>query len=233
MNQSLKKFAALASLGMCVATPVLAEGPMATDDAGTLDVGGMKVEAVLSRDDKARGGELVFGVGPIETVELGLAFSRDTDRTDDPSAKLRGTGFGIKWVPIRNENGWSLGASLNYGTERIDDRAADTRSTVREYAFSGLATYRFGSGQVLHMNLGSTRSKEDGEADSVGTWGIGVEFPLMDALQLTVETFGAGKSRPDKAIGLRYEVFDGFKVSGAVGRGNDRGFGQLGVAWEF
>ena len=46
--------------------------------------------------------------------------------------------------------------------------------------------------------------------------------------------YGATRTaRPDKAIGLRYEVFDGFKLSAAVGRGNDRSFGNLGVAWEF
>jgi hypothetical protein len=83
------------------------------------------------------------------------------------------------------------------------------------------------------MNLGSNRVKADGVKERVGTWGIGYEFPLMQNLQLTVETFGEENSGPDKAIGLRYEVFDGFKVSGAVGRGNDRSFGQIGVAWEF
>lgn len=212
---------------------VRAEGPMATDDAGTLDQGGMKVEGVLSRDDKMRAGEVVFGFGLIENVEAGFAFARGTDRAEDPSARLRGTGFGIKWVPIQNETGWSLGASFNYGRARVDDRTADERFAVKEYTFSGLASYRFGNSRVLHVNLGNMRTKENGESGSVDTWGIGCELPLAGSLQLTVEAFGAERSRPDKAIGLRYEVFEGFKVSAAMGRGNDRGFGQFGVAWEF
>ncbi len=233
LNPSLTKLALLAALGACVATSALAEGPMATDDAGTLDQGGMKVEAVLSRDDKARGSELVFGFGPIETVEVGLAFARATDRADDPSTKLRGTGIGIKWVPIQNDTGWSLGASFGYGSTRVNERSTPDKFTEKEYSLTGLASYRLENGQVLHLNLGVVRVKAQGESETVGTWGVGYEFPLVEKLQLTVEAYGEEHARPDKAIGLRYEVFDGFKISGAVGRGNDRSFGQVGLAWEF
>jgi hypothetical protein len=88
------------------------------------------------------------------------------------------------------------------------------------------------------MNLGAARVKEHGKAqdntsNTLGTWGIGYEFPLIENLQLTVETFGEENSGPDKAIGLRYEIVDGLKAYGAVGRGNDRSFGNLGLAWEF
>lgn len=65
----------MAPLLLALAVPsAFAEGPMATDDAGTLDVGGMKVEAALGRDDKARSAELGFGYGLIENVEIGLSF---------------------------------------------------------------------------------------------------------------------------------------------------------------
>lgn len=229
----VKNVLGVAAVGLVIMPLARAEGPMNTDDAGTLDKGGMKVEGVLSKDDKERGGELVFGFSPIENVEIGIAVARATDRTDDPSTKLRGTGFGIKWVPIQNDTGWSLGASFNYGHTRVDDRATPDHFTEKEYALTGLASYRIENGQVLHLNLGAVRVKAQGESDTVGTWNIGYEFPLAEQLQLTVETYGAEQSRPDKAIGLRYEVFDGFKISGAVGRGNDRSFGQVGLAWEF
>jgi len=223
-----------AAMLLALAAPhVRAEGPMATDDAGTLDQGGMKIEAVLSRDDKERGGELVFGYGLIENVEIGLAFASATDRTDDPSTKLRGTGIGIKWVPIQNDKGWSLGASFGYGRTRVDERATPVKFTETEYAFSALATYRFASEQVVHLNLGTTRVKAQGASDSVGTWGIGFEQPLAQNLKLTAEIFGAEQTRPDKALGLRYEIAAGLKLYGAVGRGNDRSFATLGVAWEF
>lgn len=206
---------------------------MNTDDAGTLDVGGMKLETALSRDDKERGGELVFGFSPIENVEIGLSYARATDRGDDPSTKLRGTGIGIKWVPIQNDTGWSLGVSFGYGSTRVNERATPDKFTEKEYAITGLATYRLANGQVLHANVGSTRVKAQGASDDVGTWGIGYELPLIESLRLTVEAFGEEHSRSDKAVGLRYEIVDGLKLYGAVGRGNDRSFGNLGVAWEF
>lgn len=207
----------------------IAEGPMATDDAGTLDVGGMKVESVWSKDDKTRGGELLFGFSPIENLELEVAAVRARD--DDFKAKA--VGFGAKWVPYQNDTGWSLGARFDDGRTRVTERATSDKFTEREYALTGLASYRLENGQVLHLNLGTVRVKAQGERETLGTWGAGYEFPLAVKLQLTVEAYGEEHARPDKAIGLRYEIFDGFKISGVVGRGNDCSFGQVGFAWEF
>ena len=50
----------------------------------------------------------------------------------------------------------------------------------------------------------------------------------MRSIQARTQTLMA-----DKAAGLRYAVFDGFRVSVAVGRGKDRSFGQIGMAWAF
>jgi hypothetical protein len=233
LNSSLTKFVLPVALGTSVVTSVLAEPPMNVDDAGTLGKGGMKVEAVLSRDDKVRGSELVFGFAPIEDLEVGIAVARATNHADDPSTELRGTGISVKWVPIQNDTGWSLGASFGYGHTRVDERVTPARFTEKEYAFSGLASYRFESEQVAHLNLGAVRAKAPGASDTVGTWGVGFEQPLVAKLKLTAEVFGEEHARPDKAIGLRYQVFDGFKASAAIGRGNDRSFGQAGFAWEF
>lgn len=230
------KLAIFATTALFVSAAAHAEGPMATDDAGTLDKGGVKVEGVLSRDHKMRGGELVFGFAPIEDLEIGIAVARATDRADDPSTRLRGSGISFKWVPLQNisdEGGWSLGASFGYGRTRVDDRLTPDKFTEKEYALSALATYRFASEQVVHLNLGATRYKALDESETLGTWGIGFEQPLVDNLKLTAEVFGEERSRPDKAIGLRYEVAEGFKISGAIGRGNDRSFGQVGFSWEF
>ena len=217
----------------------LAEGPMATDDAGTLGVGGMKIEVVLGRDDKTRSAELGLGFGPVESVELGLVFARESDREPSPSTKVSGIGVGVKWIPIQNDTGWSLGMSFGYGKARVNERSTPDRFTEKEYSIAALATYRFENGQILHMNLGSTRGKVQADSDTVGAsetlgnWGVGYEFPLMEKLKLTVETYGEKHSGPDKAIGLRYEIAEGLKIYGSVGRGNDRSFGQAGFAWEF
>ena len=227
------KLALLASTGFLMASLAHAEGPMNVDDAGTLDKGGMKVEGVLGKDDKERSGEMLFGFSFIENLEMEVGVARATDHGTNPDSRARGIGFGAKWVPYQNETGWSLGARFDYGRTRINDRETPEKLTERSYSASALASYRLENGQVLHINLGAARTKAQGDSETLGTWGIGYEFPLIDSLQLTVETFGEEHSGPDKAVGLRYEVFDGFKVSGAVGRGNDRSFGQVGLAWEF
>lgn len=234
MRFTLKTITMISTTLVCLSSaPVAAEGPMATDDAGTLDKGGMKVEGVWSKDDKTKGGELLFGFSPVENLELEIAAARSRDGSADPDTKLRGIGFGAKWVPYQNDKGWSLGARFDYGRTRITDFENDERFTEKEYAVTGLASYRLANDQVLHLNLGVLRTKVQGDSDTLGTWGIGYEFPLRDNLQLTVETFGQEHSRPDTAIGLRYEIIEGLKISGAIGQGNDRNFGQVGFAWEF
>lgn len=210
-----------------------AEAPMNTDDAGTLDKSGMKVEAIWSKDDKARGLEALFGFSVVENLEMEVAGAYVRDTAADPATRTRGVGFGAKWVSYRNDSGWSLGVRFDYGHNRVDNREVDEKFTGRKYALTGLASYRLENGHQLHLNLGTLRIKAQGESDTVGIWGVGYDFPIVDRLQLTVEAYGEEHSRPDKAIGLRCEVFDGFKVSGAIGRGNDRNFGQAGVAWEF
>lgn len=212
-----------------ISFPVFAEGPMVTDDAGTLDQRGMKVEGVWSKDDKTKGGELLFGFSPLENLELEVAVAR----ARDDAFKANAIGFGAKWVPYQNDTGWSLGARFDHGRARVTERVTSDKFTEREYALTGLASYRLENGQVLHLNLGAARIKAQGESDTVGTWGAGYEFPLDEKLQLTVEAYGEEHVLPDKAIGLRYEILDGFKVYASVGRGNDRSFGQVGLAWEF
>lgn len=221
------------AFGMLWGEAIRAEAPMSTDDAGTLGKGGFKVEGIWSRDDKTRGGELSFGFAPAEHLEIGIAASRATDQGADPGTRLHATGISFKWVPIQNETGWSLGTSFSHDRTQVDDRSERGRFIEKEWAFSGLATFRFAGGQVVHANLGAARIKAHGISESAGTWGIGYEHPIMTGMQLTAEIFGAERTRPDKAIGIRHEIFDGFKISGAIGHGNGRGFGQAGFAWEF
>lgn len=228
------KLVKTSSVLLALAAPTAyAEGPMNTDDAGTLDQGGMKIEAVSKRDGKTRGAELVFGFGPIENVEVGISVAKENNRTNDPSTKNDVNGFVVKWVPIQNDTGWSLGASFGNRGTRVDDRATPERYTSKEFSWAGLATYRLENGQVLHLNMGSKRTKEKGTANDVRNWSIGYEFPLLENLRLTLDAFEAENTKTDSQLGLRYEIQDGLKLYGAVGHGNNRSFSNLGLAWEF
>lgn len=81
----------------------------------------------------------------------------------------------------------------------------------------------------MHVNLGREWARDE----DLDFWGIGLDVPLGEQLDFVVETFGAEHSGPDRQVGLRYTIAEGVKISGAVGRGNDRNIANVGVAWEF
>lgn len=217
-----------AALAMAAAASLAyAESPMNVDDAGTLDKGGMKIEGVWQKDDQHLSGTLLLGFSPIDQLEVELGVMRDNDMSANPAIKSHGYGIGLKWVPYQNELGWSLGARFDYGQNLAEIE------TGHVYEVAGLASFRFENGHVLHINAGRSHLETPDEHMTVWTWGVGYELSLAQGLQVTAEIFGEGGSGPDKAVGLRYEIFDGFKVSAAIGHGNDREFGQVGFAWEF
>lgn len=223
----------IALVGLSSALPAAAESPMHTDDAGALTQGAMKLEAVAFRDDKTRGIDLVVGAGVLPNLEIEAVLGRAKDKQWEPATTYWGRGFGLKWVPLQNDIGWSAGGRLDWARTRVHDDVTPSRWTEREYAVSALATHRLANGQALHLNAGHKVVKAQGMRQSAATWAAGYEWPLVQALQLTAEIYGEQRLRPDKALGLRYEIAEGLKISAAAGRGNSRSFGQVGVAWEF
>ena len=221
-----------ALLAAFAAQPVLAERPMAVDDAGTLDRGGAKLDFGWSKDDQVRGLDAAAGYGPIDNVELEFAFEMARDHDTSPRTELSGVGFAAKWVPLQQEAGLSAGLKVELGRARADDQIGN-KETAYTRALIGLASWAFASGQLIHLNLGHEWERINGDTEGLNVWGLGFDQPLSEAVQLTLEVFGAEHSGPDKAIGLRWEVADGLKLSAAAGHGNSRSFANAGVAWEF
>jgi len=224
----------------CLALPCIAgalhahaEAPMHTDDAGTLAQGALKLEGTLGRDAKTRSSELLFGMGLLPGLEMEVSLAHGRDTGQSPATTLQGRGWGVKWVPIQNDAGWSLGARADLGHTRVRDDATPAHFSERAVTITGLATYRFANDQALHLNAGHHTVRVQGVRHRAATWAVGHELPLTAQLRLTSEVFGEQRSRPDKALGLRYEIAEGLKASVAVGRGNGRNFSQMGLAWEF
>lgn len=224
--------AGAAVLALSAPAPALAERPMAVDDAGTLAKGGAKLEFGVSRDAKLRGWDAAAGFAPVHGLELELGLAGLRDRASSPAARIDGAGLAAKWVPLQSEHGLSAGLKFELGRERTDDRAGG-RETSTAQALTALATWAFASGDFVHLNLGQAWAKSGGVRERLGTWGVGLDHPLGDALSLTFELFGVEHSGADKQIGLRWTVAHGLKLSVGLGRGNGRSFGSAGVAWEF
>jgi hypothetical protein len=205
---------------------------MFVDGAGTLDKGGYKLEANWISDGSLRVLEGAAGFAPIQNLELKFGLAHERDQETDPNTRLNGVGFVAKWVPLQSERGLSAGFKAFVDRVEVDDRL-DAQYTNRASRLTGLASWRFASGQVAHLNLGRQWVEEDGARDSANTWGLGFEQPLIESLQATFELFGAEGSEPNRQIGLRLEVADGLKLSAGVGRVDGRRFGRAGVAWEF
>lgn len=231
---SLHVLARTLGAAACLATALSAhaERPMVVDDAGTLDKGGAKVEGGWSRDDHTRGLDFAVGYGPVENLEVELAMAQARDRDADPSVRFRAVGMALKWVPLQAETGLSAGLRVDYARERVDVRHAG-HEVARAGALTGLATWSFAAGPRAHLNLGREWVRVEGRTEAAGTWGVGVEHPLTGSLSVAAEVFGAEDIRPDRQIGVRYEIAEGVKLSAAAGRGNDRSFANAGVAWEF
>ena len=229
-RSALSLLSALACLAG--ASPALAERPMVVDDAGTLEKGGAKLEFGWSRDDRTRGFDGAAGFSPIDDLELELGLSDVRDHSIDPTVRARGVGAALKWVPLQAETGLSAGLKIEYAQVRAKAHGLPDE-TGRGAALTGLATWAFATGQSVHLNLGREWLRVDGRTEAANTWGIGAEHPLTEKLTVAAEIFGAEESAPDRQIGLRYEIAEGVKLSGAYGRGNDRSFANVGVAWEF
>jgi hypothetical protein len=227
MRHKHKSVALLSAAMLGLAGSAHAERPMNVDDAGTLEQGGAKLEFGWLKDDKARGFEAAAGFGPVDNVEVEIGFGRVRDRAASPTDTIYGHGLAIKWVPLQAETGLSAGLKYEYGRDRLDS------VSTRVHALSGLLTWTFEGGQMLHLNLGREVARERGDSEGANTWGLGLDLPLTGRLNFVVETFGSEGNGPDRAAGLRYEIAEGVKVSAAVGRGNSRNFANAGIAWEF
>ena len=220
-----------ASLGLAWAlacSPALAERPMNVDDAGTVGLGGIEVQFGAFRDDRHRGFDGSVGYGITDTLQLELGFGHGKDRDPSPDEDRTGVAVAAKWVPLTAESGLSAGMSFELAREKAED-GANVDDTAEIMAVTLLASWLFDAGLNAHLNLGRTWVEVDGDTEAENGWGLGADYGLTERLAITAEVFGSQHGAPDKAIGLRYVIKEGVKISGAIGRGNDRSFANFGV----
>ena len=196
--------------------PALAERPMAVDDAGTLERGAQLGSAGPRRRGARYEGAAVSVRSTMSRVEVG--YGRAKDRDADPDAKIRAVGAAVKWVPLRSE------AMLSARPEDTVWAPASAARTPACRALSGLATWAFEQDPRCMKPrprwARATRTRTSGSSASTLPSPSGSTF---------VETFGAGiPARIARSV-CATTIAEGVKISGAVGRGNDRNIAN--VAW--
>lgn len=209
-----------------------AEAPMRTDDAGTLAKGGQKIEFTGAKDVAQRTGGLAYGLSPIENLELGLSRSSADNFADPALGGSQASALSAKWVPVQSETGWSFGLSLVRGLDR-QGSPTSSRQTEHSTDLTGLASYRWDDGRAVHGNLGGSQTGLAGQTATTRRWSLGYELPVAAGMQVTLETFGQTRAKAAQAVGLRYRLAEGLKVSGLLGRDARGQFSQAGLAWEF
>ena len=219
----------LAAMGtLALATTAWAEAPMATDDAGTLEKGGTKVEGQWSREGQTRGLGLAVAHSPIEKLEAEISLGRSTDRSGSPHVSNRITGLALKWVPI-SIGKTTIGVKVDRSTEKPDNANRARSSSVR-----GLYTLRMESGQALHANLGRSSSTDSAGVSTMATvWSLGAEQPVSGAVTLVGDWFGESRNSPGYLLGARWTVREGLKLSAAFGRSQGQSLGRAFATWEF
>lgn len=210
----------LAAIFSCAS--VYAEAPMVTDDAGTMDQGGKKVEGSFAKSGPARVYGLSGGFAPMDNVEIGLGLQHARDSSLSTSGNA--TGLSVKWIPIKSGI-FSAGLKLDHV------RAKSGGAYANATTLTGLTSARFASGYVLHANVGRTNTS--GGAGHVNNWAVGFEVPVAEKLQLTFDLYSSTNSDNGKQLGARWEAQKGLKLSAAVGRYNTENTVFAGFSWEF
>jgi hypothetical protein len=206
----------------CISMPAFAENPMVTDDAGTLDKGGKKIEGVFTKVSSERGGGLGFGFAPIEDVELGLTYQRLRDSSIPATANI--AGVSAKWIPFKS-GVMTAGLKIEHTRARVSG-GGDADATTAW----ALATWRFEGGYVLHANLGRAFTS----GSDVNKFAVGGEIPIMEGVQITGDVYRAtGSSDTGLQLGVRWEVQKGLKLSAAAGRVEKENTLFAGFSWEF
>jgi hypothetical protein len=193
----------------------LAGRPLVVDDANTNDAGNGQVEAWLTRVEGINVFTIAPAYAPIDGLELGAAFARESSTSTNASA------LQLKWrITASKEDGCNVGAVVGYS--RVS--GAGNASYL-----NGLLTCNFGDAGSAHLNLGAT--KPSGASAATG-WGVAYEREF-GALTPHIEWFGAEGGKPTVQVGLRGDVAKNVQLDGSVGRGGGVNVYSLGLKFSF
>lgn len=181
----------------------LAGRPLSTEDASTLDDKACQLEAWV---DRTRGDVTATFVAPACTYfdvewQAGGSRIREGGRTATAATFVQGK-YAFRSV---DDGDWGIG--LVAGLTRFPQRE-EKSDWGDPYVIVPLS---FGLGEdkesraLLHVNLGTTRVRDEGR--HLTLWGVAIEKPVTPRLTLLAEAFGENSRDPFLRAGGRYALF--------------------------
>lgn len=188
--------------------------PLATDDAGVVDKGRIEIETGLeyiNLSDKELGLSLCIKRGMFNNLDLGIEFpykfinfveGAKTDGFDDITLTSK--------YNFLKENDVFPAASVSLSLKTDSGNNDKSLGTgKREYAVNAIMSKSLNS-MAIHFNIGYSVKDDlpDDNSRDVLTYGLAVEFPLSEKVNLVGEISGENERRYD---------FDDNSMSGLTG----------------
>ncbi|MBB5205254.1 hypothetical protein HNQ51_002573 [Inhella inkyongensis] len=185
-----------------------AGAPMATEDADVLARGECEWESAFERARESgaptvRAWGTKVGCGWLEGHQAAIGYGRAS------AAGVHADSFslgGKSALRARPEGGWGLTLAWELSTLKAPGGSHRFDGSMLALVF----TQSFAEKGLLHMNLGTARSRLDDE--STRFWALGAEWALNDALDLLAETYGARHEKPQFGVGLRWNASEAWSI---------------------
>jgi hypothetical protein len=201
-------------LGFAIALPAHAGRPLTTDDAAVFDAGACQLETWVERTRDSSSNWINPACNPFGSTEFALGGARVRE---DGESTLKVQHWQIKQL-LHAYDETQVGFALAIGGQR------ERNGNARETFLNGIATLPLvGETQLLHLNLGVLRSKDDVLQRTRAIWGLAYDAELADSTRASLETFGTAGERVNWQLGLRHELIPGHvqidaSVGSALGR---------------
>lgn len=201
-------------LGFAIVAPAQAGRPLTTDDAAVIDAGACQLETWVERARDSRSTWINPACNPFGTTEFALGGARVREDGND-TLKVRH--WQVK-QRLRAHDESQAGFALAVGGQR------ERNGLGRETFLSGIATLPLvGDAQLLHLNLGVLRARDEVLRRTRAAWGLAYDAELAGSTRASLETYGTAGERANWQLGLRHELIPGHvqldaSVGSAFGR---------------
>ena len=201
----------------------LAEPPLTTDDASTLDPGACQVETERRRFNRRTELDIVPACNFFGDTELSIGKLRVVA---EGAPRIDSVMYSIKKVLIAGgEAGWSAG--FNAAIIRAAGKASGTRQNLLTAIFT--RPLDANGDTMMHVNVGWVNDREaaSGTRRNRGAWGAAVESNVSARWTVVAEAFGQQGQPQAAQLGLRWWAVPKYlQLTTSVGA--QRGLGREG-----